>query len=687
MEKFKQPTGNTEESVVADSPGAPMATASLGAYGSNSLYTLDLSKDRWKQEHAQNKGKLINSTPEGRLAIRSFSRGVLGALCFAGGGRYAGAKMASYHPERAPENWLQHAARFFDVAAGRPIEAAVNALGGDGRKAVTFRPTNTYYGGQSGRTLGHDAVMVTFDFAAMSVGDALGRDIASLADPAAYHAWKREDGSIDPSQAVKTLATNAFRYLTYNQGEDWAVALPYVYYLRWQRGVINKFSPGFAYDSDRGLNGGSFKVDHHGRVVGNYQMEGLLDLQGRFTAYNIGTLMFREAYTSVADKYLNWQKDGFALPTLHADDLTPAALAKKAVDHVKDTGAWAARDAIKGTLYMTPSVPFFWLTRSPQTKYRGLYIHPEQGPIGFMRNTQPVKMDLLHVNELTRPDNKQRSEPARFTEQTPLFFSKFNESSGWSTQPLLPPATRPRTDPYAQTFGPVDAVLNSFGAVNNRLRKAAHGPVKWLSGADDPLRLKLFSDTYVNASLAYTPYFWSKTEFANLWDNARMDTAIERALHGVNTLSPAELGAGLNEIGHSLRLEPLPDPAREQKAQARLRNDISAADIFDPKLFQEDQQNPEDSKASAAGAPYLARVEPPNQAGFVERLQLHKQHAQSRMEQFKQQQRPEGFAAQVAPKAAPTPPPAPEPKAAFAEQEALRQLHPAELPGTGTTIH
>ncbi len=564
----------------------------IGAYADPCQPKIDLSAAAWNQEKESFKDRPWNATPEGRFAIRAFSRGILGCAFFAAGNRIATVGMRGYHPERAPTNPVQGIAKFFDIVAGKPIRFAVNMLGGDGQRAVTFRPTRVYYGalgegGQLGRSLGHEIVGVTFDFATMSVGDAMGRDIAGVFDPNVTKSWMK-DGKIDYPQGIRSLAMSAFRYLTYNQGEDWAVALPYVYFIRAQRNLINKFNPGFAYDSDRGLNGGSFKVDDHGRITGNYQLAGLLDLQTRFSVYNVGTLMFREAYMKAADSILTWKEHGYNALKEKNEPGEHKSFGQSVADSAKTLAMWAARDTVKGFIYMTPSVPFFWISRTPQSKASGLLINPEKGAL--MYNTGG-KSELVHVNELNRSTNMHRPLEQRFTGTTPVHYSAFDHAARqWHVDGAAPnPLAGGRINPYGQTFGITDAVLNQAGKANNALRKSFHAPVHWAENTtglelDRQLGAKRFMDAYAKAALAYTPYFWAKTEFARKWDNGRMDTSIERMLKGAVKLNFSEFKAGLGEIADSLNQRPLSDPAREAEAQERIQHDISPADVFDPEV-------------------------------------------------------------------------------------------------------
>ena len=267
-------------------------------------YNPDLSVSKWNRKQAWNSG------PGGRALIRVFSRGALGAAFFAAGGWYVskqGGGMVGYkaianssvdfktgmkgfatiyekHGFRKP---LQYVARAIDEVVGRPIKAMAGFFGADSPEYwVKFRPTTARFDEpMPGRSLGEEAVGITFDFFSASVGDALGRDIADNLDPNNKKTfWKDEKGHNSLWAFITNSEKALWRYVSYNGGEDWAVAIPYAYYLRGQRNLINHFSPGFIYDSDRSLNGGSFKYKGN-QVVGNYNLEGMLDLQGRFTAY------------------------------------------------------------------------------------------------------------------------------------------------------------------------------------------------------------------------------------------------------------------------------------------------------------------------------------------------------------------------------------------------------------------
>lgn len=540
----------------------------------------NLSREAWEKEKEQHKNLPWNSTVQGRSTIRLFSRGVMGALFFTIGSRWATSAMRDYHPGKSPENLPQGIAYSVDKLVGRPLEKIATRMGYDGKAFTTFRPTETYYGGtQHGRTLGHEVIGMTWDFATMSVGDALGRDIVGVFDPNNETTWIK-DNHISYSNLINTVGKKAWNYLTYNAGEDWAVSIPYVFYNRWQRNTINKFSPGFGYDSDRRLNGGSFKVDKEGKVYGTFSKEGALDLQGKFTAYNIGTLMYREVYNEIGGHLKKWAKDDYRMPEMPGLGEAVA----KAPDVISHGMKWAVRDVIKGALYMTPAVPAFWFFRTPQTKYRGAFINPEEGVIAYKWGKGEYDCGVVKANEIRRTSNK---ENGHFTTETPLFFSKF-ENNDWIHGPRVVKRSGPKGYPaYEDTYNSFDKVLNIPGKANEMLRKKLHKPLgiasEWLTGDRDLLnrqhRTKNFSDHYVRAAMAYTPYFFMKSDvMASYWDTAKMDMAIERAIDGVSGFKASEIKEGVGEIWRSMWHKPFDDPARELEAQRRICKDKSPAD-------------------------------------------------------------------------------------------------------------
>ncbi len=330
-------------------------------------------------------------------------------------------------------------------------------------------------------------------------------------------------------------------------------------------------------------------MDKDGKIVGNYQLEGLIDLQTRFTAYNIGTLIFRETYMGIADNLLKWKECDLAKPGSCETPETPKPFLTAAVDHTKSTLRWLARDVVKGALYMTPAVPFFWASRTPQSKFKGLFINPEEGIVQY--EPKPGYIWAPQANELRRQANDTLEHTfQKFDRGTETFFGKFDENSRqW--QPTRVSVGNPlaggNIDAYKQTFGVGDRMLNEFGKVNDFARKRGHRPVRWLQDTFGVTVPKRLVDSAVNASLAYTPYFYAKAEFANLWDTGRMDVAIERAVDGIASFNIGEIKKGIGEISDALHLRPLSDPNREQLAQERIKHHLSPADVFDPQLGEQ----------------------------------------------------------------------------------------------------
>lgn len=657
-----------QETTPANSTAATTADFSqngLGAYGTNGNHPIDLSSrgglSRVAWQHA---GEEWNRDWKKRLAIRVFSRGMLGAVFFTAGGLLAQkwmlGKGTGYDPAKGfleQKNPLQFIAKTIDTVIGKPIAAVF------GEEAVRFRPThhrreNVLSKTTWGRSLGDEMVMVTFDFFSASIGDALGRDIVGWVDPNAKKGWQDDQGNFSLPTALKNMLKTTWRYVSYNGGEDWAVALPYVYYMKGQRALINHFSPGFKYDFDQGLNGGSHKVagnpfladgkaintKHRPEVIGNYAAEASWDLQGRFTVYNIGTLMYREAYDYIADKMAGRQTALYGAP----DKQESKSVLGKAADVAK----WVARSVIKGGIYMTPAVPFFWITRANQAKHRGLFIHKDLGMMvtfkddaerkKFEAGDKNAKMQQIHANDMystgTRKANINPEAPVLYSahiselahvegavpwnRQQPMY------DAGWKLvdnhYPVhinaMNPAARHGISRSATHVDPqyhfhpyrmgqdsatrsslFETITGRIGSWNYQAGKLLDPLAKKIDGTAIGTKIKgalgiagkdftRFTHPFVNASISYTPYMYAKAEAANLWDNGKMDLAAERLIDGATKLNWGEFSAGVGEVWNSILHRPFSDPAREAEAQHRRAIDTSAPDIFEQTQYQVDQE-------------------------------------------------------------------------------------------------
>jgi hypothetical protein len=484
-------------------------------------YTPELSYKNWEDEQ---KNLRWDSTPQGRAVIRLFSRGVLGSIGFAIGSSYVnrGEAMKGYSAnmklsEIDQSKPLQYIAKSIDTFVGKPITFIAKSFGkseAEAAKLVSFRPTT------GGRSLGHEAVAITFDFFCASGFDALGRDIANILDSKVKHDWKDENGKIDYKKAFKEAGKSAWRYVSYNGGEDWAVSVPYAFYLRAQRNFIDKRVPGFGVDSDRALNGGSLKVDKNGKVTGNYYLAGMADLQGRFTAYNVGTLMYREVYNHVANKINGYDT------VLYGSASEKKGKEQNLVEKISEPFKWVVRSVVKAVIYMTPAVPFFHVFRTPQTSYRAQFINP---------------------------DTNQHTE--------------ISAAIGF--------------DPHKQNVG--NPILNAIGKGQNTIRNGfSDFTVKFVPNRQD-------ANTYINSAMSYTPYMYAKGEFARLWDDGRMDAALERAIDGAAKLSFHEFKAGAGEVWRSITKQPFTDEKREAYAIKRIQEDESPADNLTKEQARLDQ--------------------------------------------------------------------------------------------------
>jgi hypothetical protein len=552
------------------------------------------------------------NTYGGRLGMRTVSRGIVGAAFYAAGNMYAGKKMKGYKLEgEDPKNLLQHIARFIDNTAGEGMQWAVKAITHDENKAlksVMFRDTVNYGNKLMGRSLGHEAMSVTFDFASMSFGDYMTRYALGLVDPNAKKHWIK-DGHIDVPGGLKDLLYNVFRGVTYAAGEDMAVALPYVYGMRLQRHLIEKSSPGFRYDSDRSLNGGSYKVEN-GKVVGDYQLEGMLDLMGRFSWYNVGTKMFRDAYGAVQTKVERfedrWKKGDHSLPKISIDPqkLTLSGMAHGAAGGLR----YIVRTTIKVMGYMIPATVFFFISRSPQSKTRGIAIDVEKNvETGLEKgvlmrrekydnSTVPVRngqsaenLDSVENSGYLGTGKAKHVTPDRtYKEDLRNAELHYLNDKGVETKTAINPFDTPlkrKDEAFRGTFyekSPPHSFFDRFGQASfnygTAVEKGANGIIQSLSRRFKPIaaaaskintdEIEEFSRIYANAALAYTPYFMMKTDVLSAeWDTKRTDMALDRALDGIGHLKWGEFKAGMGEVLRAMMREPFTDPRREALAQ------------------------------------------------------------------------------------------------------------------------
>jgi hypothetical protein len=104
------------------------------------------------------------------------------------------------------------------------------------------------------------------------------------------------------------------------------------------------------------------------------------------------------------------------------------------------------------------------------------------------------------------------------------------------------------------------------------LTEALKPAAKFFKKNPDFGALSKHAQRYMDATLAYTPYFMVKTDLLNTaYDTPRMDMAIDRMIGGIGHLKFGEFKAGAGEVLHSVMMRPFNDPDREKLAQKKMR--------------------------------------------------------------------------------------------------------------------
>lgn len=586
-------------------------------------------------------------TTAGRIATRLVSRGVFGAIAFTWAQGYSGRAMRNYdpksitsftewrqallNPKADPEhifvnkpNTMQAIAKSYDVVFGAPIKMVARTFAPAGleekwaAKSVLFRqrtmhadPVSTYknvterVGGynpyemrQMGRSLGAEIVGVTSDFAAASFADSLTRNIIDTCDPnntKARKAWKDEQGHFSPKNFAWDWTKRLWRVASFNMGEDWAVALPYVYFIKWHRNVIDHFSPGFKLASDnpswqaasdklhleKGKDGSLKLVE-----AGDFQKEGAWDLQARFVMYNVFTLMFRETYTNIGQSISTWWKGDHWLPSLKMPHNPVAG----AVEAAGDAARYSAKSFIKANLYMQPAVPFFWAFRTSQSKWQSSPIITKglDNPVILTRvaNDRSIHKDLgantkdplfhetfnsylayndtkAHVGHRSNDDNVRLhmwrhhgGEPVVYAMNQPITEHGYAKSrelfDDATTNTLFTAFTKPLGRLSFNTGGIINdmvqknptARLNANRLFGQKTKDVKPETLSWQ--AEKSIR------TAVDASFSYTPYMIAKAETAMRWDTPDMDKAAYRLIDGVMSFNVSEVKKAISEIGDLL---------------------------------------------------------------------------------------------------------------------------------------
>lgn len=502
-----------------------------------------------------------SDSAKGRFAIRAISRGIVGAAFFTIGGRMASRHLEGYNQTKAWDRSkpLQAIAKGIDLTLGKGIQKTVEGLAGFkygfgstaaksvGKRAVTFRTTREYKGSgfEKGRSYGADIVGFTFDFAMASIGDAGTRSIIQAFDPNVKKSWKVNDkGEMAakgehwhflPGAWLKAVGKTTWRVFSKNQGEDWAAAIPYAFQMKFQRqflsNVLGKRWDGHKVVFDRSWNGGAYKVNAQGKVIGDYQLVGAIDLHARFVGYNWYTLMFREGYDAISNKLTKWKEDGFSIHTPklpeHFNPITST------MDSVGHAARYVTKSFIKANMYMTPAVIPFWLMRVPQSKWRAdhFIMNGEKTPIPS--DFKPFEGGPFSGNHYDYP--------ATGMDRAEKIFSRALHPFGWVSHKAGDGAVWVGEKAFSKGYWPKTEWFNKL--FKNKT------PTHFTYDRQSFMR------EYVDASLSYTPYMWAKAETglrvddgAGKGDPGQMDLAIYKFMDDVASFKFKEIPEDLKKM-------------------------------------------------------------------------------------------------------------------------------------------
>ncbi len=525
----------------------------------------------WDSERDQQRHPRWMDSTAGRFGIRLFSRGLMGSAFLTAGSlmleKYQPASRIGAGVLPTIEEWaafkanpkeksytitriLTPIARSYDFLFGKPIEYLF------GKEAVTFRRLRSFEHFETnsanvrmGRTFGEEAVHITLDFAMGSIGDAWGRRIAGILDPNVKKDWLDKDGHVQWGKLAKATGKAAFDILSYNQMEDWFAAVPYVYQMRWQRHFLDRYvQRGSRLAIEHGTFGGAFQVDERGKIIGDYSIPGAIDLQLRFTGYNVYTLLFRDLYQHIKHSFDH-----------RKDDIKPEHERNFLDESVK----YLAKTAMKATTYMTPAMPFFWIPRVSSARMEGPRIYAGATPHQdcMVVTSQNINGDRFrsytHFDrklpdiELTRGRNGPK------IERNPEYRVSFNPYDKANSHTTFSSMLRPfgKASDFA---GNIPAWgMEKLGGLGERLL-AKNPPAP---GSEDARKRQLFYNKvghrYFNNAFSYTPYMIAKYETANWWDTPQMDASLYRMLDGVDNLDWKEVKAGAKDYWQVLKRRPV----------------------------------------------------------------------------------------------------------------------------------
>jgi hypothetical protein len=525
-----------------------------------------------------------SDSTSGRAAIRLVSRGIVGAAFFTIGGRIARSQMAGYqeqHWKWDSSKPLQAIAKGIDATLGQGIKSGVRMFANIAhtpehaeriaKNAVTFRQKRRFeyiddHGKlqtELGRSYGADIVSFTFDFAAASVGDALTRNVIQAFDPNVKKSWLVNDEGAPAArgekkhfllgEGLKAFGRSSWRILSKNQGEDWAAAIPYAFQMKFQRqflsSIFNKRFDGHKLVFDQNWNGGAYRVNKAGQIVGDYQLVGAMDLHARFVGYNWYTLMFREGYDTVANAFKHWKQDGYAIhaPRLpeHFNPITTP------IDAAAHAMRYVAKSFIKANMYMNPAVIPFWVMRTSQSKWRGRHYIQEGNPELGQTATLGPEAHVWTKGGL-KPYAAENYEHYPTETTFDRFEKRFSQGMNWigrGQYRMGINAGRAADALDRKGLFPRSNWFNNLITYDVRGRNEAITEAHLYKGRHN------FMHEYLDASLAYTPYMFAKAELGLRVDDTKgdgslgqMDKAIYRFMDNVASFNLKGTVGSLKEM-------------------------------------------------------------------------------------------------------------------------------------------
>jgi hypothetical protein len=567
----------------------------------------------------------------GRVFTQSIARGVVGAAFFTAGCYMLkvwqpGVDIKDQHIlAKAPEAL----SRLFDATVTKAVSAGVALAGNSPEQVEQIMTFNKFHAKPHmlndpnaniaqifGMTMGQEMVDRTWQFAAGSIGAALGRNLVAAFDPNVKKTWLK-DGEIDFKQLAKSSLKQAWTIISYHQGEDWFAAPFYVWQVRAVRGGMDGgLTAGAArdaamWDFQNGGNGASERVNLSGtppEMCGSLQGTGAMDFQTRFMGYNFYTLLYRDLYNHLGH-------------TLNQVKERGVDLAAKLPDNPLETVTHGAAEAtkylmktfVKSQIYMAPAMLAFWPQRVSMGRQNHMLIDENTGQL---ITTQPTRAfdptDPAHLSEKFIENGL--SVPHAGIAARASDIKAGNKLYSAEKEFVI---NRPDYDPYVPAKGGLDQALAPLGRaqnayagwMNDRVAQPVAGAISNLTGMDGAALAadaKWAANTFVGAQTAYMPYMTMKYETAQLYDTPKADAAIYTMLDGAFAFDGKKFWSGLKDIGNVITFQPLSDETQAHMGEKRgLVNSRFEAqckgDAAQVKLKVEDYIDKKVKKAEAEG--------------------------------------------------------------------------------------